>query len=41
MPFTERIGNTNNTQADNAKNIDVGRPKYNLIGYSDNYSKIL
>ena len=29
----------NNTQIDNAKNIGVITPMYNLIEYSDNYSK--
>ena len=29
----------NNTQIDNAKDIDVVMPMYNLIEYSDNYSK--
>ena len=29
----------NNTQVENAKYIDTVMPTYNLIGYSDNYSK--
>ena len=29
----------NNTQTDNAKDIDVVIPVYNLIEYCDNYSK--
>ena len=29
----------NNTQVDNAKDIDLVMPMYNLIEYSDNYSK--
>ena len=29
----------NNTQIDNAKDLDVLMPMYNLIEYSDNYSK--
>ena len=29
----------NNTQKDNAKEIDIVMPMYNLINYSDNYSK--
>ena len=29
----------NNTQIDNAKDINVVMPMYNLIKYSDNYSK--
>ena len=31
---------TKQTQIDNAKYIDVAMPMYNLIEYSDNYSKI-
>ena len=30
---------TNNTKVDNAKDIDIVMPMYNLIEYSDNYSK--
>ena len=30
----------NNKQIDNAKDIDVVMPMYNLIEYSNNYSKI-
>ena len=30
----------NNTGIDNAKDIGIVRPMYNLIEYSDNYSKI-
>ena len=29
----------NNTQIDNAKDIDIVMPMYNLIEYSDNYAK--
>ena len=29
----------NNTDIDNAKDIDIVRPMYNLTEYSDNYSK--
>ena len=29
----------NNTQADNANDIDIVMPVFNLIEYSDNYSK--
>ena len=29
----------NNTQIDNGKDIDIVIPMYNLIEYSDNYSK--
>ena len=38
-PFTYCISNINNTRIDNAKNIDVAMPMYNLIEYSDNYLK--
>ena len=38
-PFTDCIPKINNTQIDNAKNIDIVMPMYNLIEYSDNYSK--
>ena len=39
-PFTVCISEINNTQVDNAKHIDIVMPMYNLIEYSDNYSKI-
>ena len=38
-PFTNRISKINNTQEDNAKEIDIVMPMYNLVEYSDNYSK--
>ena len=38
-PFTNCISEINNTQVDNAKGIDIVRPMYNLIEYSDNYAK--
>ena len=38
-PFTICISKTNNTQIDNAEHIDIAMPKYNLIEYSENYSK--
>ena len=37
--FTNLISEINNTQIDNAKGIDVIMPMYNLIEYSNNYSK--
>ena len=37
--FTDCIRKINDTQADNGKVIDKVMPMYNLIGYSDNYSK--
>ena len=39
-PFTKCISRINNTDIDNAHDIDIVMPKYNLIKYSDNYSKI-
>ena len=38
-PFTSCICKINNTQIDNAEYIDVVMPIYNLIEYSNNYSK--
>ena len=38
-PFTSCISKINNTQMDNAEYIDIVMPVYNLIEYSDNYSK--
>ena len=38
-PFTNCIGEINNTQIDNVKDIDIVMPMYNLIEYSDNYAK--
>ena len=38
-PFTNCISKITNTQIDNAKYIDIVMPMYNLIEYSDNYSK--
>ena len=38
-PFTKCISRINNTDIDNAKNIDIVKPLYNLIEYSNNYSK--
>ena len=37
--FTNCISEINNTQVDNAKDIDVIMPMYNLIEYSDNFAK--
>ena len=39
-PFTKCISRINNTDIDNAQDIDIVMPMYNLIEYSDNYSKI-
>ena len=38
-PFTNCIIKINNTQIDNGEYIDIVMPMYNLIEYSDNYSK--
>ena len=38
-PFTNCISEINNTQIDNAKDIDIVMPMYNLIEYSNNYAK--
>ena len=38
-PFTKCISRINNTDIDNAQDIDTVMAMYNLIEYSDNYSK--
>ena len=38
-PFTNCISKINNTEIDNAKDIDIVMPMCNLIEYSDNYAK--
>ena len=38
-PFTKCISRINNEDIDNAQDIDIVMPMYNLIEYSDNYSK--
>ena len=38
-PFTKCISRINNTDIDNAHDIDIVMPMYNLIENSDNYSK--
>ena len=38
-PFTNCISKINNTQIDNAEYIDIVMPMYNLVEYSDSYSK--
>ena len=38
-PFIDCKSEINNTEIDNAKDIDIVMPMYNLIEYSDNYSK--
>ena len=39
VPFSNCISEINNTQVDNAKDIDIVTPIYNLIEYSNDYSK--
>ena len=39
--FTKCISRINNAHIDNARDIDIVMPMYNLIEYSDNYSKNL
>ena len=39
VPFTDCISKMNNAQVDNAKDIDIVMPMYNLIVSSDNYSR--
>ena len=38
-PFTNCRTATNNTQADNVKELNAAMSMYNLIEYIDNYSK--
>ena len=38
-PFTDFISESNNTRADNAKDLDVVTKMSNLMEYSNNYSK--
>ena len=38
-PFTDCISKINNTEVDNAKDIDIVMAMYNLIEYINNYSK--
>ena len=38
-PFTKCISRINNADIDNAHDIDIVMPMYNLAEYSDNYSK--
>ena len=38
-PFTDCISEINNTQIDNVQDLNVVMPMYNLIEYSNNYSK--
>ena len=38
-PFTKCISKINDAEIDNAQDIDIVMPMYNLIEYSNNYSK--
>ena len=38
-PFTKYMSKINNTDTDNAQDIHIVMPMYNLIEYSDNYPK--
>ena len=38
-PFRSCISKINNTFIDNAEDLDIVMPMYNLLEYSDNYSK--
>ena len=38
-PFISCISKNNNTLIDNAEDLDIVMPMYNLIEYSKNYSK--
>ena len=40
-PFTKCISTINNTDIDNAHDIDIVMPMYKLIEYRDNYSRHL
>ena len=40
-PFINCITEMNNTQVDNAKELDVVMPIYNLIEHCDNYSRTI
>ena len=39
MPFTDCISEKKDAQVDNAKDLDVVLPMYNLVEYINNYSK--
>ena len=39
VPFTNCINEINNTEIDNSKDLDIVKPMYNIMEYSDNYSK--
>ena len=39
LPKVKKTTKENNAQVNNAKDLDIDMEKYNLIEYSDNYSK--
>ena len=39
IPFNNCVSKINNTQVDDAQDIDIVMPMHNLIEYSDAYSK--
>ena len=39
-PFTNYISNINNVLTDNAEDLDIVMPMYNLLDYSKNYRKM-
>ena len=39
VPFTNSISKINNVLIDNAEDLDIVMPMYNLLEYSKNYSK--
>ena len=40
-PFTKCISRINNTDIDNAHDIDIVMPMYNLLEYSDSYLNVI
>ena len=40
VSFTKKVSKINDTEIDNAQDIDIVMQIYNLIEYSDNYSKM-
>ena len=40
VSFTKKVSKINDTEIDNAQDIDIVMQMYNLIEYSDSYSKM-
>ena len=38
-PYTDCVSEINNTKVDNTKDLDIVMPMYDLIEYSNNFSK--